>query len=68
MIPDNLTTNNKLFANDTSLFATVHTMNTVDLNNDLNKIRNWAIQWKTNFNIEPSKQAHILKKVSRDKS
>ena len=27
------------------------------MNNDLNKIKNWAIQWKMNFNPDPSKQA-----------
>ena len=27
------------------------------LNNDLNKIRNWAFQWKMNFNPDPIKQA-----------
>ena len=34
-------------------------MNTsaTNLNNDLNKIKNWAIQWKMNFNPDPSKQA-----------
>ena len=30
---------------------------TTKLNNDLNKIRNWAIQWKMNFNRDPSKLA-----------
>ena len=41
-----LTTNVKLFADDTSLFSIVHNMNTsrINLNNDLNKIKNWAIQ------------------------
>ena len=29
---------------------------TTNLNNDLNKIKNWAIQWKMNFNPDPSKQ------------
>ena len=34
-------------------------MNTpaTNLNNDLNKIKNWAIQWEMNFNPDPSKQA-----------
>ena len=33
-------------------------MNTSEQNqNDLNKIKNWAIQWKMNFNPDPSKQA-----------
>ena len=48
-----------LFADDTSLFSILHNMNTstTNLNNDLNKIKNWAIQWKMNFNLDPSKQA-----------
>ena len=29
----------------------------INLNNDLNKIKNWAIQWKMNFKPDPSKQA-----------
>ena len=29
---------------------------TINLNNDLNKIKNWANQWKMNFNRDPSKQ------------
>ena len=58
-LSDDLTTNVKLFADDTSLFSIVHNMNTstTNLNNDLNKIKNWAIQWKMNFNPDPSKQA-----------
>ena len=45
----------KLFADDTSLFSIVHNMNTstTNLNNDLNKIKSWAIQWKMNFNPDP---------------
>ena len=30
---------------------------TINFNNDLNKIRNWANQWKMNSNPDPSKQA-----------
>ena len=58
-LSDDLITNVKLFADDTSLFSIVHDMNTStsNLNNDLNKIKNWAIQWKMNFNPDPSKQA-----------
>ena len=29
----------------------------INLSSDLNKIRNWATQWKINFNPDPSKQA-----------
>ena len=51
--------NVKLFADDTSLFSVVHDVNTssTDLNNDLRKISDWAIQWKMSFNPDPSKQA-----------
>ena len=54
-----LTTNVKLFADDTSLFSIVHIMNTSTTNliNSLNKIKNWAIQWEMNFNPDHSKQA-----------
>ena len=47
----------KLFVNDTSLFSVFHDVNTFvnNLNNDLNKINDWAIQWKMGFNPNPSK-------------
>ena len=44
-LSDDLITNVKILANGTSL------------NDDLNKIRNCAIQWKMNFNPDPSKPA-----------
>ena len=58
-LSDDLTTNVKVFADDTSLFSLVHNMNksTTNLINDLNKIKNWAIHWKMNLNANPSKQA-----------
>ena len=54
-----LSSNAKLFADDTSLFSVVHNANTTakELNNDLVKIRRWAYQWKMSFNPDPSKQA-----------
>ena len=57
--PDDLSTNAKLFADDTSLFSVVRDINTsaTHLNNDLRKISNWALQWKMSFNPDPSKQA-----------
>ena len=56
---EDLTTNVKLFADDTSLFSIVRNMNTstTNFNNDLNKIKNRAFQWKMNFNPDPSIQA-----------
>ena len=54
-----LTANVKLFADDISLVSIVHNMNmsTINLKNDLNKIKNWAIHWKMNFKPDPVKQA-----------
>ena len=61
-LPNGLQSNPKLFADDTSLFSTVQdiTTSTVSLNNDLTKISEWAVQWKMNFNSDPSKQAQEL--------
>ena len=53
----NLASNPKLFAGDTSLFSVVKNIDVsnVDKNNDLKRIREWAFQWKMNFNPNPSK-------------
>ena len=55
-LSDGLTSIIKLFADDTSFFSVVHDINTSakELNEDLNKINNWAFQWKMNFNPDPS--------------
>ena len=57
-------TNVELLADDTSLFLVVHDMNTSanDLNDDLSKINDWAIQRKMSFNPNPSKQAIFCRK------
>ena len=57
-ISDDLSSNPKLFADDTYLFLFVHDKNTSakELNNDLRKISNSAYQWKTNFDPDPLKQ------------
>ena len=54
---DNLTSNAKLFADDTSLFSVFHDVNTSadELNDDLKKVNEWAFQWKMSFNPDPSK-------------
>ena len=58
-ISENLESNVKLFADDTSIFSVVFDPNlsAVKLNNDLSKIQNWAYQWKMSFNPDPNKQA-----------
>ena len=61
-LPNGLNSNVKLFADDTSLFPVVH--NITDsanlLNSDLSKINEWALQWKMNFNPDPTKQAQQI--------
>ena len=58
-LADGLSSNAKLFADDTSLFSVVHNANTAakQLNNDLVKISRWAYQWKMSFNPYSTKQA-----------
>ena len=58
-LADGLSSNAKLFPDDTSLFSVVHDANTTakELNNDLVKINRWAYQCKMSFNPDPSKQA-----------
>ena len=54
-----LSSNPRLFADDTSLFSVDHdrTTSANELNNDLLKIRSWVYQWKMSFNPDSSKQA-----------
>ena len=57
-LSDDLSTNTKLFSDDTCLFSVVCDINTsTHLNNDLRNISNWAFQRKMSFNPDPSKQA-----------
>ena len=59
-LTDNLSSNVKLFADDTSLFSqTCDPLETANvLNNYLTKIRKWAKQWKMVFNPYPTKESH----------
>ena len=58
-LPIGLTTNVKLFADDTPLFSVVNnaSVSASRLNNDLVKIRDWAFNLKMPFNPDPTKQA-----------
>ena len=58
-LPNELKSNLKLFANDTSLFTIVKNKNQDPntLNNDLMLISKWAYNWKMLFNPDPSKPA-----------
>ena len=58
-LADDLSSNVKLSADDTSFFSVVHNVNASarQLNDGLKKIDKWAFQWKMSFNPGPSKQA-----------
>ena len=58
-LSDNLESNVKFFADDTSMFLVVHDpINTSQkLNNYLDRVSLWDNKWKMSFNPDPSKQA-----------
>ena len=58
-LADDLSSNVKLFAGDTSLFSVVHDGSAFarELNDDLRKINKWAFHWKMSFNPDPNEQA-----------
>ena len=59
-LPDGITSICKIFADDTSLFSKVQDINKSanELNCDLEKVSNWAYQWKMQFNPDPNKQTN----------
>ena len=59
-LAENLSSNPKHFADDTSLFSAVRDLNTsaIEVNDDLKKIEALAHQRKMSFNPDPMKQAH----------
>ena len=61
-LTEGVTTNAKLFADDTSLFSVAHDTRTFskDLYKDLEKINNWDFQWKMNFNPDSTRQAQEI--------
>ena len=71
VLADELSSNIKLSADDTSLFSMVYNRDSsaAELNNDLAKISHWRQQRKMSFNTDPSKQAHVVifsRKVNKD--
>ena len=56
---DNLSSNVKVFTDDTYLFSVMRDINVSarKLNENLKKICEWAFQWKMMFNPDPNKQA-----------
>ena len=55
----NIMSNVKFFADDTMLFSVIKDpqLSATDLNHDIEVINQWAFQWKTAFNPDPTKQA-----------
>ena len=58
-LPKGITLICKIFADDTSLFSRFENrdLSSIQINEDLNVIINWAYQWKILFNSNPNKQA-----------
>ncbi|MCJ8295911.1 MAG: hypothetical protein MJK15_16020, partial [Colwellia sp.] len=52
------------------LYSTVHdaVMTSEELNNDLEAIRQWAYQWKMEFNPDPTKQAYEVISSQKESS
>ena len=70
-LADELSSNTKPFADNTSLFSLVHRRDSsvAELSNYQVKIGHWTQQWKTSFNPEPNKQAQEVifsRKVNMD--
>ena len=61
-LTNDLSSSAKLFADDRSLLSVVFNVDTSakELNDDLAKFQEWALQWKTSFNPDTSKQAQKI--------
>ena len=61
-LPEGLTSNVKLFADDTSIFSVVRdsSSSSLSVNEELSKISQWGYKWKMLFNPDASKQAKRL--------
>ena len=59
---DGLSSNAKLYADDTSLFSVIRDVDTSvnELNHDLCLINKWAFQWKMSFKPDPSKRTQEI--------
>ena len=69
-LSEGLSTNAKLFGNNTSLFSVIHDRKIFanNLNKDLEMIHNLAFQWKMNFDPDPTKQAQKSSLVVKEKN
>ena len=69
-LSNNLPSNVKLFADNTSLFSVTHDVNlpAKKLNDDLRKISNLAFQWRMSFNPDLNKQTQEVTFIRKIKS
>ena len=67
-IVDNIDSNIRLFADDTSLYVIIDDPNTAAdcLNNDLSRISNWAKEWKVSFNPNKTKSIQFSRKIKQN--
>ena len=61
-LEDGIKSHVKFFADDTSLFSIVKdpVVSALNLQHDLDRITEWACQWKMSFNPDPTKQAEEI--------
>ena len=61
-LEDGIKSQIRFFADDTSIFSVVNDPNITarELNDDLNTISEWAVQWKMSFNPDPTKPAEEI--------
>ena len=64
---DNLNSDVRLFADDTSLFSVIENeiIGAEELNQDLEKVRLWAWQWKMQFNTDKIEEVIFSTKLAR---
>ena len=67
-LPDDLSCNPKLFADNASLNAVMFDKNTCtkNLREDLNRLYAWSVKWKMVFNPDPNKPAESLGFTNRN--
>ena len=61
-LADGSSFNTNLFAGDTSVFPVIHysVITTLELNSDLDRIKQWAFQWKISFHPDTNKKAQKI--------
>ena len=61
-LSDGIISNVKLFADDTSIFSTIHAINSSACNLNPNLQSEWAFKWKMSFNPNKLKKSFFIEK------